>query len=705
MKKNLLFAFLCLTLYQTYYSDSGKVRAENAEPDTLSWTWEVSSTVSTRTKTCTLEFSDNLLVNWGDGVTEWIPDSLSSKPITHVYTVQANYNCMAIGVGLSYFKADSRRVLNLETGKAPGLTYLSCTSNQVGSLDLTKNTRLVSLYCGSNNLSALDLSRNVLLQTLTCSDNQLTELNVSMLPALKKVTCHTNPLVRIGIFPSGALSYLSCSGCNLTAERLDSVFMALPTLGVASASKNLYVLNNPGSSSCHSEIAAAKNWTLDRVITKSSFYMPSVYCKSADSIQANIYLKNTNPAIAFELDVLVPDGFELDTLRSCLSTARKGEHILSIARMPVSAKVYKIMAYSLKIKDSFSGTDGSLLELYLKAPAEIKTYVLDIQSAMLLDTMTNVMDISVTDGQMTVAAASLTGDANGDTKVDVTDVVNLVAWINGRHRAAIDSAAIDIDGNGLWNVADVTKLVVIISSNGNFARSASLNSLDLEMGTLSLYHAGEVALGNHLFVRQSADDYSCLELCLDNTDVVQAFQADVILPEGLSLQTGQFSQKTERNAGHLLSVSKVASNRYRLISYALKPDAAFSGKTGMLVRLPLEGTEALSDGTYPVIVEQPVLTGMDLSSVTSRSYDAFMKLGDQLKTDDAVIFGSDEKSRLWVHGNGILELMVWDISGRLLLQKLLNGATSYSVPVRKGVYMVKARSRGGQELIKKVAVR
>jgi len=526
-----------------------------------------------------------------------------------------------------------------------------------------------------------------------------------MLPALKKVTCHTNPLARIVISPSGALSYLSCSGCNLTAERLDSIFMALPTLSVVSASKNLYVLNNPGSSSCHSEIAAAKNWTLDRVITKSSFYMPSVSCKSADSIQANIYLKNTDPAIAFELDVLVPDGFELDTLRSCLSTARKGQHILSIARMPVSAKVYKIMAYSLKIKDSFLGTDGSVLELYLKAPAEIKTYLLDIQSAMLLDTMTNVMDISVTDGQMTVAATSLTGDANGDAKVDVTDIVNLVAWINGRRRADVDSTAIDIDGNGLWNVADVTKLVVIINSNGNFARSASLNSLDLDMGTLSLYHAGEVALGNHLFVRQSADDSSCLELCLDNTDAVQAFQADVILPEGLSLQTGQFSQKTERNAGHLLSVSNVSLNRYRLISYALKPDAAFSGKTGVLARLSLEGSDSISDGVYPVIVEQPVLTGMSLSSVTSKSYDALMKLGDQLKADETIIFGSDEESRLWVHGNGLLEFLVWDISGRLLLKKQLNGANFYSFPVRKGAYMVKARSRGEQELIKKVAVR
>ncbi|MDD2611736.1 MAG: hypothetical protein PHR38_02995, partial [Bacteroidales bacterium] len=186
MKKHLLFVFVGLMLYQTFCGDFGKVRAENAVPDTLSWTWEVSSTTSTQTKTCTLEFSDNLLVNWGDGVTEWIPDSLSSKVITHVYSVQANYTCTAIGVGISYFKADSKRLLSLDPLKAPSLTYLSCTSNQISFLDLTKNTQLAFLYCGGNNLKILNLSQNTKLQTLTCSDNQLAELDVSMLPVLKK---------------------------------------------------------------------------------------------------------------------------------------------------------------------------------------------------------------------------------------------------------------------------------------------------------------------------------------------------------------------------------------------------------------------------------------------------------------------------------------------------------------------------------------
>jgi len=705
MKKQLLFAFVGLILYQTFFSDSGIAKAENAVPDTISWKWEVSSTVSTRTKTCTIEFSDNLLINWGDGVTEWIPDSMSTKAVTHVYSVQANYDCIAIGVGLTYFKADSRRLLNLDVTKSPGLTYLSCTSNQIASLDLTKSPALVSLYCGSNNIKVLDLSRNKYLQTLTCSDNQLSSLDFTMLPVLKKVTCHTNPLVKIGIHASGALNYLSCSGCNLTAERLDSIFIELPKLATVSTSKNLYVLSNPGSSSCHTEIAASKNWTLDRVITQNSFYIPSVSCKSSDSIQVGVCLKSTAPAIAFEMDVLVPDGFTLDTSRCCLSAARKGQHLLTIARISGFPRIYKFMAYSMKSKDLFSGTDGAVLDLYLKAPAEMKTYTLDIQKAILLDSLTNVLALSVTDGQMIVGASSLVGDANGDGYVDVTDVVNLVAWINGMRPADLDSAAIDVDGNGLWNISDITKLVVIINSGGAVSQHESASYITVAIDELSLYPAAVPISGNNIFIRQATDDASCLEVCLDNAEGVQAFQADLFLPDGLSFQEGSSTQQSDRSTGQIFSISRCSLNHYRLLSYPLKVDVAYSGNSGVLSRLQLVGADQLADGSYPVVMRQAVLTGMDLKSVSTNVFDAIVNIQNSSSADEAITFGTESGSRIWVRGTGLTEVTVWDVAGKQIAQQYLDGAVYHSIQLNKGFYLVKAVSRTQKTCYQKVAVK
>lgn len=705
MKNQFFFALVSLMLYQAFFSGSGKAFAENAVPDTLSWKWEVSSTASTRTKTCTIEFSDNLLINWGDGVTEWIPDSMSTKAVTHVYTVQANYDCIAIGVGLSYFKADSRRLLNLDVTKSPGLTYLSCTSNQIASLDVTKSPSLVSLYCGGNNIKVLDVSRNKLLQTLTCSDNQLSILDCSMLPVLKKVTCHTNPLVDIGIHPAGALNYLSCSSCNLSAERLDSIFVELPKLVTVSTSKNLYVLSNPGSSSCHTEIAAAKNWTLDRVITQSTFYIPSVSCKSSDSIRVGIFLKSTAPAMAFEMDVLIPDGFTLDSSRCCLSAARKGQHMLTIARISGIPRIYKFMAYSMKNKDVFSGTDGAILDLYMKAPAEMKTYTLDVKKAILLDSLTNVMALSVTDGQMIVGASTMVGDANGDGNVDVTDVVNLVALINGLHPADLDSAAIDVDGNGLWDISDITKLIVIINSGGAVSQHESANYVALAIGDLSLYPASVPNSGNNLFIRQSADDPSYLEVCLDNTEGVQAFQADLFLPDGFSFLEGSSVQQTERNNGQTFSISRLSLNHYRLLSYPSKVNAAYSGNAGVLSRLHLEGAEKLAEGTYPVVMRQAVLTGMDLKSLSSSVFDAIVSIRNSPGEDEAIVFGTESGSRIWVRGTGLTQVTIWDVSGKEIARKQLDEAVYHSLPLSQGFYLVRAESGTQKACYQKVAVK
>jgi len=330
---------------------------------------------------------------------------------------------------------------------------------------------------------------------------------------------------------------------------------------------------------------------------------------------------------------------------------------------------------------------------------------LDIQKAILLDTLTNVMDLSVTDGQMIVGATSLTGDANGDSKVDVTDIVNLVAFINGRHPAGFDAAAIDMDGNGLWDISDITKLVVVINAAGTTIRSSSTSEAPLTVEALSIYHAGESPMGNNLFVRQSEKDPSQVEICMDNLDEVQAFQADLILPAGVTLAEDRFAQCPERNSGQMFTIGKVAENHYRLLSYALQVDAAFPGKSGVLASLQLEGMEGLSDGKYPIVMQQAVLTGMDLATVVSYAYDAVLTIGGQTEADDSISLGTEAGSRLWIKGKALCEVIIWDMAGKQIVQKKLDGADSFSVPLANGNYIVRAKSKTVQDCLKKVAVK
>ncbi|MCX6309712.1 MAG: dockerin type I domain-containing protein [Bacteroidia bacterium] len=635
-KKDLLF-LASLLLLQAVCTGFGKLSAATLTADTLSWSWEVSTTTSTMTKSCTLEFTGNLTLNWGDGSVQTLTDSLSGTSLTHVYASVANFNCKATGTGILYFKADSKRLLTLDPTKSTAMTYLSFTSNQLATLDVSKNTELISLYCSGNLLTALNVSTCTKLQTLSCSDNKLSLLDVSNIPSLKKLTCHSNLLTSLRVCPTGSLSYISTMNCNLQVAELDTLFAQLPAL-VVSPSKNLYVLNNPGSANCNIQLANLKNWWPDKVVTSSSFYMPAASCNTGETVELDICLTNQVPAIAFELDVAFPSGFVLDTVQSCLAAARKGNHLLSIAR--TATDQYKFLVYSMTTGDKLLNSSGVVLQLFGKAPDTAKVCVVQLKQAVLVDTTTSMCTVTVTNGSLTVMPASVNGDVNGDKVVNVTDIVNLVAYINGRNPSGFNVTAADLDNNGFLNVADITRMVVIINASGATLRSSSIEPAS-GFRALVLYDKQSAASGNNLYLRQSFAEKNCLELCLDNTTPVQACQVDISLPTGVTLQTSLVSGKTFRQNGHLIQVSPIGLNKYRLLAYALRPDAAFKGDTGVLALLPIQETAPMLAANYPVYLDAPVLTGMNLTTIPSYSYDLSDSLGSLNLADTVLKAGTD----------------------------------------------------------------
>jgi len=699
MKKRHLLLLASLLLLQAVCAGFGKLSAETLTADTLSWSWEVSTTTSTMTKTCTLEFTGNLTLNWGDGSVQTLTDSLSGIALTHVYASVANFNCKATGTGILYFKADSRRLLTLDPTKSISLTYISCTSNMLVALDVSKNTELISLYCGGNALMALNVSNCTKLQTLTCSDNKLTVLDVFAVPSLKKLTCHTNLLTSLRVCPTGSLSYISSLNCNLQVAELDTLFAQLPALAVVSTSKNLYVLNNPGSANCNIQLANLKNWTPDKLVTSSSFYIPAANCNTGETVELDICLTNPVPVIAFELDVAFPSGFVLDTVRSCLAAARKGNHLLSLARTAIDQ--YKFLVYSMSTGDKFRNNSGVILQLFGKAPDTARVCAIQLKQAVLVDTTTSMCAVTVTNGSLTVMPASVNGDVNGDKEVNITDVVNLVAYINGRNPSGFNVLAADLDNNGIFNVADITRLVVIINASGTALRSFSSESTFANRA-LVLYDRQAAVSGNNLYLRQSAADNTCLELCLDNTTPVQACQVDISLPSGLTLLN--VSRKTNRQNGHLVQLSPIGSNKYRLLAYALRPDAAFKGDTGVVALLSLQVAASMPEAKYPVYLDAPVLTGMNLTTVPSNGFDLSAALGSLNPSETILKAGTDGQSGLWVQGMGLTEVYVWDLSGKMLEHHRLNGSTTYNASLPKGVYVVHARSDSKTELNQKVVV-
>ena len=140
------------------------------------------------------------------------------------------------------------------------LKWLSCENNQLTNLNVTGCAALEALYCNENQLTSLDVNGYTALVDLWCSSNKLESLNVSGCTSLSELTCGNNQLTSLDLSNCPALTYLECIDDQLTNTALNTVFEMLPSV----TEGEIYVLRNPGSSTCNPSIAEAKGWTVYR---------------------------------------------------------------------------------------------------------------------------------------------------------------------------------------------------------------------------------------------------------------------------------------------------------------------------------------------------------------------------------------------------------------------------------------------------------
>jgi hypothetical protein len=157
------------------------------------------------------------------------------------------------------------------------------------------------------------------------------------------------------------------------------------------------------------------------------------------------------------------------------------------------------------------------------------------------------------------------GDANGDMKVNVSDIVEIVNDILGKPSAKYNRNAADVNGDGQVNVTDIVNVVNIIMTSGSSAsarRAASNNSLWLDGGTIRL---------------RNAENYT-------------ATQFDINLSEGQSV--GDISLSSTSN--HQLTWQMVDENTCRVVVYSLS-NAPFHTTDDVLFNITLNGSATISN--------------------------------------------------------------------------------------------------------------
>lgn len=115
-------------------------------------------------------------------------------------------------------------------------------------------------------------------------------------------------------------------------------------------------------------------------------------------------------------------------------------------------------------------------------------------------------------------------------------------------------------------------------------------------------------------VQMTAGSNKDVSISLNNSKQYTAFQFDMVLPEGVSVASGDVDgfavSLTDRKGNHELHAAKVAENTYRLLAYSMD-NARISGTEGALINVALSAVANLTAGDKTAKIESVVFVEAD----------------------------------------------------------------------------------------------
>lgn len=184
-----------------------------------------------------------------------------------------------------------------------------------------------------------------------------------------------------------------------------------------------------------------------------------------------------------------------------------------------------------------------------------------------------------------IVEVTFKGDSNNDGSVTVTDAVNTANYAVGKQVEAFAVKAADVNNDDIITMGDASGTISIV-----------LEQPVVESGTLTMAAARAArAVGDRLV----AEDYSLrqggtgvVDVTLDNLTDYVALQADIVMPDGLTLEGVRLGPRAE--ATHTLSMRNVADGVTRVVVFSAA-NKAFIANGEPLLKLDVKAENANTD--------------------------------------------------------------------------------------------------------------
>lgn len=364
---------------------------------------------------------------------------------------------------------------------------------------------------------------------------------------------------------------------------------------------------------------------IDETLLNNRLYAETVSLRTGTSKTFGLKLDNTLTFIACEFYLQLPEGVRIETdeddyLMAELVSDRINRHSLEVDH--VGNGLYHFLCYSNK-NYAFKGQSGDLITITVACDenvvadtytATIKDIIFSDQDKHQVDLLDSSFDVVVTD--------IIPGDANGDEKINVMDIVEIVGYIMGNSSDTFVFGAADMDENGTINVMDLVNVVSLIMTNANQPTAAPRRRSAAPMRADAT--DDELSVADFSIAAGETKEVS---MVLNNpTNEYIAFEFWMSLPDGVRIAyDGEGELMATLNAsradGHDFIVEEPNGDGiYHFLCYSGR-NKRLKGNSGELISLTLtcadDATVGNATGTiYDMIFSDPDKNEINLADAT-----------------------------------------------------------------------------------------
>ena len=316
----------------------------------------------------------------------------------------------------------------------------------------------------------------------------------------------------------------------------------------------------------------------------------------------------TTDYTGYQFDIILPEGFSVAlNPRGKLDFAkgnRYEDNSQQLSMESLGGNTYRVLSFSMS-NGLIEGNEGAIMTFTVQSESSLAE---GEYTAILKDIVFTESD--GTQSEMADATFKLTicnvikGDANGDTMVNVSDIVEIVNYILGKPSAKFNAIAADVSEDGVVNVTDIVRVVSIIMTAGN------TNNLP----RMAVYNNNDLMVDDNSVKLNDAGKYT-------------AAQFDIHLSEGQSVE--DITLKTFSD--HHIIWQKIGDNTCRVVLFSMNNEL-FDARGGALVNIKMDGNCTICDISNVLLVPADEnTTGISISSADKKDDVWYSIEGKRLK--------------------------------------------------------------------------